>query len=211
MELTEVVQVGMETPKKRSYTVPVLLVLLTFSLIGNVFLYAKHLQDGQDAKQSDGRSIINHGLAAKAHVDAALNALGGFETSTTADRAARLYKLGQASAGQVDLLLFIADARRHTLSPSISDEDSEKAMQSLNGEFAEIGGMTGELTTENKQSIQSLRTLYGKLKEQLSSFQLESGDKLVEMSVLTGGSWVNIGLSLEQAIIDAQDVAAANG
>ncbi|GMK40078.1 hypothetical protein PCCS19_31330 [Paenibacillus sp. CCS19] len=200
----------METPKKRSFTVPVLLILLTFSLIGNVFFYSQNLQNGQDKKQSDGQAIINHGLAAKAHVDAALNALGGFETSTTADRAALLYKLGQASAGQADLFKFIEDARTHTVSPSITDEDSLKALQALNSQFAAIGAMTGELAAADKEAIQSLQSLYAKLKDQLASFQLESGDKLVEMSVLTGGSWVDSGLALEQAIVEAQSHTASN-
>ncbi|PWV95401.1 hypothetical protein DFQ01_1273 [Paenibacillus cellulosilyticus] len=201
----------MNTKKKRSYTVPVVLIMLTFSLIGNVFLYSQHLQNGQDKKQADGLAIINDGLAAKAHVDAALNALNGLEASTAADRPELLYKLGQASADQVDLLAFIVDARKHTLSPTISDEQSVNALQALNSKFAAIGAMSGELTAEDKQAIQSLRTLYSKLKEQLASFKLESGDKMVEMSVLTGGSWVDIGLALDQAIVDAQAGAASNG
>lgn len=200
-----------ETPKKRSYTVPILLILLTFSLIGNVFFYSQDLQNGQDTKQRDGQSIINHGLAAKAHVDAALDVLNGLASSTTADRAAKLYELGQSSAGQVDLMLFIGDARRHTVSPAISNDESVKALQALNSQIAAIGGMTGELTAEDNQLIQSVQSLYSKLKEQLASFKLESGDKLVEMSVLTGGSWVDTGLALEQAIVEAQSGAASNG
>ncbi|MBD3917949.1 hypothetical protein H8B09_04220 [Paenibacillus sp. PR3] len=200
-----------ETPKKRSYTVPILLVLLTFSLIGNVFFYSQDLQNGQDTKQRDGQSIINHGLAAKAHVDAALDALNGLASSTSADRAAKLYDLGQASASQVDLAFFIDDARRHTLSPPIKDEQSEKALQALNSQFAAIGTITGELTAEDKQSIQSMQALYSKLKKQLASFKLESGDKLVEMSVLTGGNWVDTGLALEQAVVEAQTGTSSNG
>lgn len=193
-----------EMPKKRSYTVPILLVLLTFSLIGNVFFYSLDLQNGQDTKQRDGQSIINHGLAAKAHVDAALDALNGLAASTAADRAAKLYELGQASAGQADLALFIDDARRHTVSPSIEGELSGKALQALNSQFAVIGSITGELTSEDEQLIQSMQALYSKLKEHLASFKLESGDKLVEISMLTGGSWVDTGLALEQAVVEAQ-------
>jgi hypothetical protein len=209
--MTEGLFVELETKKKRSYTVPVLLILLTFSLIGNVFLFSQHLQSGQDTKQADGRAIINHGLAAKAYVDTVLNVLNELEASSAANRPALLYKLGQASANQVDLLFFIDDARRHTITPSLTDEGLTNALQALNGKLAAIGGMAGELTAENKQAIQALQTLYKKLKEQLSSFKLESGDKLVEMSVLAGGSWVDIGLALEKSIADAQAGAASSG
>lgn len=201
----------METKKKRSYTVPVLLVLLTFSLIGNVFLYSQHLQHGQDTKQADGQAIINHGIAAKAHVDAVLNALNGLEAVTAAERSEKLYKLGQASTGQVDLLGFILDAHHHTIAPSTTDDETVQALEALSGKLAAISAQSGELSAEDQQSIVSLQALYSKLKEQLASFQLESGDKLVEMSVLTGGSWVGIGLALEQTITGVQSGTTSNG
>jgi hypothetical protein len=169
------------------------------------------LQNGQDTKQADGKAIIDHGLAAKAYVDAVLNELNGLDASSAADRPALQYKLGQASAGQADLLFFINDARRHTITPSLKDEELTNALQTLNGKLAAIGAIAGELTTDDKQAIQALQTLYKKLKEQLSSFKLESGDKLVEMSVLTGGSWVDLGLALEKALVDAQVGAASSG
>lgn len=196
----------METTKKRSYTVPVLLVLLTFCLIGNVLLYSMKLQNGQDDKRAEGERIIASGIAAKAHVRSVAALLGQLAASAdSADRTATMYALGQAFQNASELPAFIEAAETRTLAerqPAVRSAaafvtETERALSA-------IGSHAGPLTEKEKADVAAIAEPYTQLSAALESFDLNASDKMVAMSAQSGGSWVELGLKLQQIIDQAK-------
>ncbi|MFF2481974.1 hypothetical protein [Paenibacillus sp. NPDC058071] len=65
-------------PAKRSLALPITLVLLVFSLIGNVFFYSQYLQNKQEAKFRSGQHVIETANAAKTQYEAILTEMKSF-------------------------------------------------------------------------------------------------------------------------------------
>ncbi|EFM12756.1 conserved hypothetical protein [Paenibacillus curdlanolyticus YK9] len=191
-----------ETTKKRSYTVPVLLVLLTFCLIGNVLLYSLKLQNGQDDKRAEGEAIIAAGMEAKQHVQLVAASLGQLAASTdAADRTATMYALGQAFQHAPKLSVFIEAAQARTLPPhKPAVQTAEAFVADAEQSLSKLGTHAGALTEQEKRYVASLADAYKQLGAILESFDLNPTDKMVAMSTQSGGSWVEIGQKLQQII-----------
>lgn len=191
-----------ESKKKRTYTVPVLLVLLTFSLIGNVLLYTLKLQNTQDDRQAKGEAIIHSGLGAKAHVQEVLPALDKLAASGSAEeRAAILYGLGHSFTGAEHVVAFILAAEEHAV-PRQPKEDraASVSLDAIGSALAAVGVYSGTLSSKDSEYVNKVKALYTALNEQLADFSLDPNDKMVAMAAQTGGAWVDSGLKLRKAI-----------
>ncbi|MWC27505.1 hypothetical protein [Paenibacillus sp. MMS18-CY102] len=191
-----------ETTKKRSFTVPILLVLLTFCLIGNVLLYSLKLQNGQDGKRAQGEEIITAGLEAKQHVQLVAASLEQLAASAdAADRTTVMFALGQAFQFASQLPAFIEAAESRTLPPhKPAIQAPEAFVADAERSLAAVGSHAGALTEKEKQYVAAMSEQYKQLSAILEPFGLDPKDKMVAMSTQSGGSWVEIGQKLQQII-----------
>lgn len=201
-----------ETATKRTYTVPVLLVLLTCSLIGIVLLFSLNLQHGQETKRQDGEAVIAAGQAAKVHILEAASALDELASSSdTADRLGIVYRLGASFRGKDELLAFI-EASAERVGPGAETADAErprKLLEAIDDSLEGIGAHSGPLSEAERQYVRQASELYRQLEQTIADFKLETGDKMVEMTAQSGGDWVQIGQRLGKTLDQAQ--VGANG
>ncbi|WP_127533006.1 hypothetical protein [Paenibacillus kobensis] len=196
-----------ETVTKRTYTVPVLLVLLTGSLIGIVLLFSLNLQHNQETNRQQGEDIIKAGQAAKAHVNEVAFSLDKLAASSgEADRLSLLYNLGYSFRGSDALLAFIEASEEHAApgGQTQTSDQPRKLLEAISDTLDGIGAHPGQLNDIEAQYVKQVLVLYQQLEQTLSGFTLETGDKMVEMTAQTGGSWVQLGQQLEKTLEQAE-------
>ncbi len=182
---------------------PVLLVLLTLSLIGIVFLISLNLQHSQDTKRQEGIAIIEAGQGAKTHVSETAASLKQLAASSdTEDRLSSLYKLGASFRSKEELLTFIESSEER--SGASGAEQPRELLNAVSDTIAEIGAHPGPLNEAEKQYVQRVIDLYEQFEQILSGFTLETGDKTVEITAQAGGLWVQLGQQLKQALEQAE-------
>ncbi|MGU3469998.1 hypothetical protein ACLBWT_02395 [Paenibacillus sp. D51F] len=94
---------------KRSYALAVLLVLLTASLIGNVFLFSLHLQDKQQERVDQGKTILQSMGGTSRALSNLAALLPALEEKSGADKDQAIYDAGAFFLGQSGSFLTLMD------------------------------------------------------------------------------------------------------
>lgn len=94
---------------KRSYALAVTLVLLTASLIGNVFLFSLHLQDKQQDRVDKGKTILQSMGGTSQALSNLAALLPSMEKKSGADKDRAIYDAGAFFLAQSGSLLTLMD------------------------------------------------------------------------------------------------------
>ncbi|QJC52561.1 hypothetical protein HGI30_13970 [Paenibacillus albicereus] len=159
-----------EPQPKRSMTTAVLFILLTMSLVGNVFLFAHYLQEKQQERVAQGEQAFTLWKETQAGLEKASQAFGKLREEEAAQEKLRLSVLyGLSEDGQGEALsdiplpeLFEA-ARSHsadwpdTAGSSAEDFNQQVRRTALEGSEEELQRLSGVLA-ELKQLADSVDT-----------------------------------------------------
>ncbi|QHW30444.1 hypothetical protein GZH47_06000 [Paenibacillus rhizovicinus] len=192
----------MEEPRtKRPIFTPIVLILLTFSLIGNVFLYSETIQNDQTDRVSQGTEIIQSGNAAIAFMNQAAAQTEALVTAS--DIAARMTsKSGLLAAyrqsGSVTDFIQEAEDVNGKPFPTAKGGATEFLDQTL-ASLQAIGNHEGPLTAEEKTYLQGLHQVFDACKKELSAFQHDTINQEQSLLILVDKQWPQIaGKLLEQ-------------
>jgi len=193
---------------KRSYTIPILLVILTLMAILLVLAYSKLLLTQQERSIEQGRLLAeqyDHAVILANRLQEGAEAL--LQNGTEADRAHAAWLLGEADGVKKEALKLFAGASARAGSPSgnATDQQLQAAMDAL---FAESGSaltrMTEQaepLSADQTALLQAVRDSAASMSEALGRFHQPTVDSGYR-SMAAGADWVDPALSAAGTLIE---------
>ncbi|MFC4808221.1 hypothetical protein [Paenibacillus sp. GCM10023250] len=197
-----------EQQAKRPIFTPIVLLLLTVSLIGNVFLYSKLIQNDQTSKEDRGAAVIRSGNGAKAFFDEAAADTG--DLLAKGDIAGRMLAKSkllaayrQASSA-ADFIRAAEDANgRKFAARRGADEFLDQSLASLQA----IGNHEGPLTSGEQAYLNELLHVFNACRQELSAFQHETINKEQSLAILVDASWLSVAGSVLTEMNKPADLA----
>lgn len=192
--------------RKRPVALPVTLLLLVISLIGNVFLYSKYLQNEQDRNYEKGQAIGQAAVSAGDFYNNALSGLGHLlESETLNQRTQALFELGKAYGSSQGVTDFIALA--HDMQGTAQNEDElYKTLAAAEQDLSGIGGYEGKLTEADWNKVLLLQSDYQEQRDILFAFNFDALDiRSSSIRLGAGFGWLDIAEKLEQAVLQGPD------
>lgn len=194
-------------PTKRTYTVPVLLVIATILVFVIVVLFSKLLLTEQSAKTDEGMRLASSYNYCTAFAGLLNNEVGNL--ANTADAVARLpvkEKIGQIgiALGECANVLYQAQTKN-----GVKKEDASAAisdvMQTLSGKLENLGNHDGRLTDEELATVKTMQAAGAEIGKTLQAYAVPTGnDRYRQMAA--GAEWPGVAM---QAFKQMQDLAAA--
>ncbi|WP_435171003.1 hypothetical protein [Paenibacillus glycanilyticus] len=183
-----------EQSKKRSYAMPITLLLLVFSLTGNVFLYSQSLQGGQNDKYEKGLDVIGAAKKATSYYEAVLDDAAAILEGKTSEAGTVI----RDAAGVNDFL---------QLAGSFDEDhpfDSGKIyayMIDVDHSLSYIKEQDGPLTAQESAYLKALQDVYSKQLAIVKQFNVDA-DKTRSGAIQIGAGigWLDIAKQLEQSI-----------
>ncbi|MFC4103980.1 hypothetical protein [Paenibacillus xanthanilyticus] len=185
---------------KRSYFVPVLLLLLVVSLTGNVILYTRTIVHTQDERAERGEAIMNAGYQTKQHIADVLHTIELLTNSK--DIASRLEaksRLADAFDDRPEVEYFFAEAEASNGKPLHGGARSpQDFLAGVEQALEKAGNHEGELTSGERDYLAMLGGVYAKLQETASDL-IYDGEVPKRDEALTAQAdkrWIEIAASL---------------
>ncbi|MGO4544398.1 hypothetical protein AB4Z29_06345 [Paenibacillus sp. 2TAB23] len=180
---------------KRSLALPITLVILVFSLIGNVFLYSQFLQHKQQIKYDTGQRIYKAAVASQQYASEMLPLLDALLQSKALDeRLDVLFHIGKLSAKGGGLTELAAEAA--AISGDSAAWDTEvPAMYVSNAEAGLLaaGRYEGALNDSDAAYVTGLRGSYETLNGVLGKFNANVGETRIAVIRLASGlDWMKL-------------------
>ncbi|WP_090979950.1 hypothetical protein [Paenibacillus sp. CF384] len=188
-------------PKRPIFT-PVVLILLTFSLIGNVFLYSRSIQHDKDARISRGTSILQSGNDAKLYFDQVTSGIEDLlkhQDIPTRLAAKSLLIAAYHKSSAITTFIKEAEAVNGTPFPETTRnaatflEQSEKSLQTL-------GNHTGPLTDEERIYLKSLLAVNQACAAEMATFKHDTISETTSLTILVDEKWVNSAKKLVESM-----------
>lgn len=192
---------------KRSYTIPILLIVITAMAIGLVALYSKVLLDGQSLKTDRGErlaSSYNYCLALANTLNNGASELA--PSQTAAERLPVKIKIGQVQlmSGECSAAL-IESGKLSGQTKEQATEAVATALQAVWAKLEPIGDHDGPLTDEEQAAIQLIQAAGSELEETLQAYAVPTGgDRFRQMAA--GVDWT---APAQKAVKQLQELAAA--
>ncbi|MCA0754598.1 hypothetical protein KP806_06010 [Paenibacillus sp. N4] len=189
---------------KRSAALPITLILLVFSLIGNVFLYSQALQRQQDSKFETGKTIYEDAMTAGQffeELSVQLDTL--IQSRGMEERQAALVMAGMAIQKRGSLLELAAAAKR--LAPDGTKID-EEAFASFAGKVDAIflqppGAYEGPLKDTDREKLNVLKEYADRMAEAVGGLNASIADNRTALIRLAAGAdWLDRVAKLQQLI-----------
>ncbi|WP_042162773.1 hypothetical protein [Paenibacillus gorillae] len=188
---------------KRSLALPITLVLLVFSLIGNVFFYSQFLQGKQDTRYRTGQHIIETAVLTKVQYETLLN---------EANRLLELNELGVlpgASAGKGDLATIRSTADSAFITEAYLLKGEKPDVERINSYFQRIRQSLDELEHLKQPMTEQQVADLTKIKEALSTqyeiiqkFNFDAAEtRISTIQVASGIDWLELADQLEASIV----------
>ncbi|MBM7565638.1 hypothetical protein [Paenibacillus sacheonensis] len=192
----------MEEPRtKRPIFTPVVLLLLTFSLIGNVFLYTRNLQNAQTDRVDQGTEILQSAQTAKAFLaEAEKQAAAMAGAADAAGRMAAKSSLLASYRNASSVTEFIREAEDVNGKPfPAAKRSAADFMDQTLASLQAIGNHEGPLTDGEKAYLASLVQIYQACQKEMSAFQQDAINQEQALIILVNKDWQPIaGKLLEQ-------------
>lgn len=194
---------GQQQTGKRSIALPITLVLLVFSLIGNVFLYSQVLQHKQQNNFETGQKVYAAAVQSKQYfeelipqVDALLQS-GQLETRVEA-------KFLAGKASQKGQALFNLMTEAELIAGKSEKRDAEQSLKYVN-EVEEalqaIGNYPGPLKEEERAYLLALKGSIEEMARIMASFNTNIADNRVAIIRLSSGlEWIELVEKLQQVM-----------
>lgn len=185
---------------KRSVGLPITLILLVFSLIGNVFLYSHYLQDKQDKKYETGKKIFAAVAESKAYFEQLIPHLDALLASSSGEQRLEEKFLtgGTAQKGQ-------AFAELSLMAKEISGQSNEGAAEAkayvdeVEAALKTIGNYDGPLNDGDKSYLLELKKSLESFSGIMNGFNSNIGDNRVALIRLSSGlDWTQLVEKVQQ-------------
>ncbi|MGG1635827.1 hypothetical protein MHH56_20260 [Paenibacillus sp. FSL K6-3182] len=180
---------------KRSIALPITLVILVFSLIGNVFLYSQFLQNKQENNYVKGQKIFKAAIGSKDYIEKMLPQLDALLQSKTLDeRYAIAFLSGQAAASGHALVEFTAEAASVNAEPEkINKELTSAYVTDVDKGLQTIGHYDGALNETDAAYIQGLKSAFETISGIMSGFNANIGESRIAIIRLSSGlEWAQL-------------------
>jgi hypothetical protein len=188
---------------KRSIALPITLVILVFSLIGNVFLYSQFLQHKQEKNFVKGQSIFAAALESRQYVDDMIPVLDAMlQSKSLEERLNVKFDAGKAAAKGNALAKLTDEAASISTQPekfnselvSLFLSETEKKGQS-------IGVYDKPLNDEEHAYILKLKGTFETMSGILKGFNTNIADNRIALIRLSSGlEWMDLVLELQQTM-----------
>lgn len=188
---------------KRSFALPITLLLLVFSLIGNVFLYSQFLQNKQQNNYETGQQIYDAAVKSQQYFQEMIPQLDALlESEQAEERIEAKFLIGsivQKGQGVVDLATyaepFSTSTKEHTVDFVLAYiNDAQKSLQA-------VGSHDGPLKAEEREYLEALKSSYEKMAEIMSQFSTNIKDNRVAIIRLSSGlDWSELVPQLQQVM-----------
>jgi hypothetical protein len=185
---------GNQTGAKRSLFAPIVLVLLTFSLIANVFLYSQWLQNKHEQRADKGQLLIKQAADTKLYfttVQQHIEALLEGDADQTRIQAKMGLGLAARYSDSVIGLIQAADMRK-SASPAPAKRDAAAFISEVNTSLGAVANHGGALTGTERDYLLLIRDSYRKLSESAARLNTEWDTKQAALQMEAGGDWVDI-------------------
>ncbi|NIK67524.1 hypothetical protein [Paenibacillus sp. BK720] len=183
-----------EQSKKRSYALPITLLLLVFSLTGNVFLYSQSLQGAQDDKYEKGLEVIGAAKKAASYYQAVLDDAAAIMEGKPSEAGTVI----RDAAGVNDFLQQAGSVDEDT--PFDSDKIYAYLID-VDNSLSYIKEQDGTLTEQESAYLKALQDAYSKQLEIVKQFNFDA-DKTRSGAIQIGAGigWLDIAEQLEKSI-----------
>ncbi|REK77413.1 hypothetical protein [Paenibacillus paeoniae] len=191
---------------KRSWALPITLVLLVFSSMGNILLYTKHIEHTRGNTVQTGESIFQgfkEGQEQLAHWSAYLEeVLSRAESEPSLARLTAVHMADGVAREHAGLAVLMEHAGMIDSANLGQAADSYAAYeQKLEGTLRSVGTGSGGLTETERQSLGEVQSSFVKLTELLSAFHFGMEGDRNSMIRLTGGhDWIDIAEELHKEL-----------
>ncbi|RJE89875.1 hypothetical protein D3P07_06515 [Paenibacillus sp. 1011MAR3C5] len=191
---------------KRSWALPITLVLLVFSLMGNILLYTKHIEhtrgdivrtgemifqgfkEGQE--QLAHWSVYLEEIQLNADTEPALARLTAKHFNVSVDREQAGLAVLMSHAAEIDSAAFSQDSETY-------DAYEKKLQQALQ----DIGSGSGALSEAEHAAVSEAQSSFVSLTELMSAFHYEmEGDRNSMVRLANGHDWIDIASELQKAL-----------
>ncbi|GGG56210.1 hypothetical protein GCM10010918_06450 [Paenibacillus radicis (ex Gao et al. 2016)] len=187
---------------KRSLALPITLVLLVFSLIGNVFFYSQFLQGKQDTRYRTGQHIIETAVLTKVQYETLLN---------EANRLLELNELGVVpgtSPGKGDLTATRSTADSAFIAEAYLLKGEKPKVDGINTYFQQIRQSLDELhnlkqpmTEQQVANLNKIRDALNAQYEIIQKFNFDAAETRISTIQLASGiDWLELADQLEASI-----------
>jgi len=176
MEGPKVSSQNTQNTGKRSFTIPIILVLLVFSVTSNVLLYTKNIQHNQERLEQRGIQIFQTVVKSKEHSSelAEFTSVLLEEQKSNADKArakaAAAAVFLAADKTLVQLQQYAEESPIEGVSLTGAGQNAEQFVQKASAAFHDIGAKSGAWSVEEEQLIAELNDKYKQILDQLSGF-----------------------------------------
>ncbi|MGM0880652.1 MAG: hypothetical protein ACQEXQ_06360 [Bacillota bacterium] len=194
---------GQQQTGKRSIALPITLVLLVFSLIGNVFLYSQYLQNKQQNNFETGQKIYAAAVQSKEYFEELIPQLDAFLQSNQLEtRAEPKFLAGKASQKGQAFINLMTEAE--LIAGKSEKRDAEQALKYVN-EVEEalraIGNDPGPLKEEERAYLLALKGSLEEMARIMGSFNTNIGDNRAAVIRLSSGlEWIGLVEKLQQVM-----------
>ncbi|QYR20146.1 hypothetical protein KZ483_20130 [Paenibacillus sp. sptzw28] len=199
----------MEEPKtKRPIFTPVVLLLLVFSLMGNVYLYSKQLQNDRDRRIQRGLDIIKAGNQTKQHIDSVKAGVGKLlDENSIADRISAKTALEAAFDHASELVRFIDEAQISNGRPfTFTKRNATTFLGQVEQSTLLIGNHEGPLTEAERTYLQQVEAWYTQLKATADSFKQDTSSDAAALVIQVKKEWIETGRKLLSIMNEPENV-----
>lgn len=187
-------QMNEQPAAKRSWFAPVMLLLLVFSLIGNVVLYSTKLVNDQAGREREGERIIRSAWDARAHADAliaALQALLNSEDASARIQAKQAIGFAFEHAGG---LIYLVDTAlpRYDSASAVQSRSAAQFIESIESALSAMGNQASKLTAAGEAYVSQLIETYTQMQTELATFPYTELTTQNALRAENGDGWVGI-------------------
>ncbi|MBD2869475.1 hypothetical protein [Paenibacillus arenilitoris] len=178
-----------EKSGKRPLALPITLVILVLSLMGNVLLYTLHLQHTQEARYDEGQDIYRAAVESKlyvdelsAHVDAVLG------SKATEDRLEAKYGFGRAAVLGTGVIELVAHAERYSEEEGANGvEKATLFVNNVDAALRQVGNYGGPLKEKDLAYLNSLKATLEEMAGALGGINTNLSDNRAAITRLSSG------------------------
>ncbi|OBZ08181.1 hypothetical protein [Bacillus sp. FJAT-26390] len=191
---------------KRSIALPITLVILVFSLIGNVFLYSQFLQHKQENNFVKGQKIFAAAMESKQYVDEMIPVLDAMlQSKSLEERLNVKFDAGRVTAKGNAVAKLTEEAASVSAEPEKFSSEStlaflanaEKGLQSL-------GSYNGALNEEEQSYATGLKSSFEAMSETMNGFNTSIADNRIALIRLSSGlDWIDLVSKLQETMKSA--------
>lgn len=189
----------MSNQSKRSFTLPVLLILVTVLSTLVIMFYSKSLLHDQRMKTETGQRLTEGYNYTIMFVERLQAGAGGLlNAESEAERLEAKEQLGAAAIAGGEAERFLIEALPYSLKRDPGDEEKksiQEAMDALLEQIGPAGEHDGPLTADERSNLSRISGVASNMAEALQTFRPPSGEAGYRQ-METGGGWVEAAQSV---------------